>query len=99
MPHAYEREVRTEWAPLRSQVYGFLQISYDIHGAYDVVRVTVADRDGQKQLGHIEASLDARRAMLSGDETVEAMRTRLAIDTLADQDIPVVFEGPVVPAS
>jgi hypothetical protein len=99
VPHAYEREVRTEWAPLRLQIYGFLQISYDIHGAYDVVRITVASRDGQQQLGQIEASLDARHAMLNGEETVEAMRARLAVDTLADQNIPVVLEGPIVPTS
>ena len=99
VPFAYERHVRTEWAPLRSQVYGFLQISYDIHGAYEVLRVTVTSRDGQQQLGQIQASLDARHAMLSGEETVEAMRARLAVDTLADQDMPVVLEGPIVPAS
>jgi len=64
-----------------------------------VLRVTVTSRDGQQQLGQIQASLDARHAMLSGEETVEAMRARLAVDTLADQDMPVVLEGPIVPAS
>ncbi len=95
---AYSRHVRTEWGPLREQVYGFLQRTYDIHGGYDTVRVTVTAADGKTALGQIEAPVEARRAMVPGKEPVDALRARLTVDTLADQEIPVVLEGPIVPA-
>ncbi|HZH42391.1 MAG TPA: hypothetical protein VFD85_15360 [Gemmatimonadales bacterium] len=95
---AFQREVRTLWSPLRAQVYGFLQATFDVHGGHDVVRVTVVGSDGKQALGHVEAPVDARRAMISGKESVEAIRARMSADTLDDEKIPVVIEGPVVPA-
>jgi len=97
-PRAYQRDVRTEWGLLRDQVYGFLQRTYDIHGGYDVVRVTVTASDGKTALGQLEAPLEARHAMLEGKESIADLRARLTMDTLADEKIPVVLEGPIVPA-
>ena len=98
-PRAYERRVRTVWSPLRDQVYGFLQRTFDIHDGYELVRVTVAASDGTTPLGQIVAPLDARRAMLPGKEPVEQLRARLPVDTLAEEKIPLVLEGPIIPTA
>ncbi len=91
--------MRTVWSPLRDQVYGFLQRTFDIHDGYELVRVTVAASDGTTPLGQIVAPLDARRAMLPGKEPVEQLRARLPVDTLAEEKIPLVLEGPIIPTA
>ena len=87
----------TEWGPLRGQVYGFLQMTLDAHGGYDVVRVSVVAKDGETSLGGIKAPLSERHAMWRGED-VEAIRARLPVDTLADEKIPIIIKGPTVPA-
>ena len=94
----YQRHVRTEWGPLRDQVYGFLQMTFGVHDGYDVVRVTVASRDGKTALGQVDAPRVERQAMLHSKEPAEAIRARLPVDTLPDERIPVILEGPIVPA-
>jgi len=92
----YHQDVHTEWGPVRNQVYGFLQTTYDVHGGYDVVRVTVTAKDGKTSVGQVDASLAERDAMLQGED-VNTIRARLTVDTLADETIPVILKGPIVP--
>ncbi len=91
------QEVRTEWGPLRGQVYGFLQTTFDVHGGYDSVRVTVVAKDGKANLGTVEAPVAERLALIKGNEPIEAIRARLPVDTLTEENIPVIIKGPIVP--
>ncbi len=94
----YHQTVRTEWGPLRQQVYGFLQTTLDAHDGYVVVRVTVVGKDGEQSLGELEAPRAEREAMFHGEE-VESIRARLPVDTLSDESIPVILKGPIVPVA
>jgi hypothetical protein len=92
----YHQDVRTAWGTLRNQVYGFLQTTYDVHGGYEVVRVTVTAKDGKASLGQVDAPVAERDAMLHAED-IDTIRARLAVDTLADEKIPVIVKGPIVP--
>lgn len=99
--HSFVQQIRTVWSPLRDQVYAFVQGTFDAHGGYDLIRLKVVADDGKTSLGEIEAPLAIRQLMLEGKKKapVDVIRSRLPVDTLADQQIPIVLKGPVIPAS
>ena len=59
----YTRNVKTYRAPAWKQVYGFLQMTYDLHGYYEVVEVLLADASGSTEMGQLRAPRDVREAM------------------------------------
>lgn len=87
------QHVRTVWGPLRKQVYGLIQTTFDVHGGYDLVRVSVLARDGKTSLGAVEMPVGEREALINGKEDVDAIRQRLALDSLADEKVPVIIKG------
>lgn len=93
--HLYFQKVTTLWNLLRDQVYGFLQMTLDAHGGYEIVRINVVDTNAKDQLGEVEAPLSERQAMWQGKEKVDTIRVRLPVDTLQDKKIPIIVKGPV----
>lgn len=89
----YVREIRTYTAELRSQVYGFIQLTWSSHGTYPTLRVRVVARDGKEDLGEVVVSAEARGYIREGKKSVEEVRVLLTSDTLARRTIPVVHRG------
>ncbi|MBI4538942.1 MAG: hypothetical protein HY704_05460 [Gemmatimonadetes bacterium] len=89
----YAQQVKTYRAPAWKQVYGFLQMTYDLHGYYEMVEVVLEDASVSTEMGRLKAPRDVREAMVTSDIAPEDLRPRMEADTLADNEIPVVLEG------
>ena len=97
-PKRYAQEVKTYRAPAWKQVYGFLQMSYELHGHYDDLEVILEDSSGSEEMGQLHAPREVREAMVSSADPPEELRVRMKLDTLPATEIPVVLQGPPVPA-
>lgn len=95
-PEKHIQEIRTVWGPVWKQVYGFLQMSFDLHGAYELVRLSVEGKQDE-DYGQLEAPHAAREKMIEGADPGE-LRQEMLSDTLSDEEIPVVQRSPPRPA-
>ena len=93
----FAQEVKTYRAPAWKQVYGFLQMSYDLHGYYDLVEVTLEGASGSDEMGVLHAPREVREAMITSGEAIESLRSRMKVDTLPSTEIAVVLTGTPVP--
>jgi hypothetical protein len=88
----YKQAVRTRYGPAWKQVYGFLQTTFDLHGAYEMLELRLLDASGASSLGRLRASVAHRETMTRGEDPVP-LREQVEEDTLSDVEIPVVFKG------
>jgi hypothetical protein len=96
---AYLQRVGTEWGALRNQVYGFLQMTLDVHDGYPLVKVVVTGTDGKTNFGELHTTLEDRKIIRRGREPVEAIQGRVQLDSLANEQIPVIIRGPLMPVN
>ena len=54
-------------------------------------------QDRKANLGSVEFPYAERISLVERHDDVEEIRKRLPVDTLADQAIPIVIKGPIVP--
>lgn len=91
------QKIETRFAPAWKQVYGFLQTTFDLHGGYDTVEVTLGSSGAAEDLGRLRAPVKARLAMVDSDATAEDLRAKMEEDSLRDTLIPVVLRSPPQP--
>lgn len=88
----YTADVRTEDVPISRQVYSVLQLSLDVHDAYECFIVEVLHEDGAPA-GRLRTSRLARHKIFEGTLPFEEVRRLADQDTLSDVSMPVVVRG------
>lgn len=87
----FKQKVTCEDVPIREQVYGLIQHTWDLHEPFEWLEIVYGNA-ANEQVGRLRSSLAARNVIMTSREGIDAVREQQEEDTLPDEEIPVVVE-------